>query len=70
MEKTMLGLLRLPPLLIIGIILAIAAFLVYRIVATGMAHPLTIILLILLAFVLVRVLFKMRHTVKESESDE
>jgi hypothetical protein len=66
----MLGLLRLPPLLIIAIILAIAAFLVYRIVAAGTAHPLTIILLILLAFVLVRVLFKMRHTVQESESEE
>ncbi len=66
----MLGLLRLPPLLIIGIILAIAAYLVYRIVAAGTVHPLTIILLILLAFVLVRVLFKMRHPVQESESDE
>jgi hypothetical protein len=55
----MLGLLRLPPLLIIGIILAIATYLVYRIVAAGTAHPLTIILLILLAFVLVRVLFKL-----------
>jgi hypothetical protein len=66
----MLGLLRLPPLLMIGIILAIADYLVYRIVAAGTAHPLTIILLVLLAFVLVRVLFKMRHTVQESESEE
>jgi ABC-type siderophore export system fused ATPase/permease subunit len=65
----MLGLLRLPPFLIIGIILALAAYLVYRIVTVGTAHPLTIILLILLAFVLVRVLFKMRHTAQESESD-
>ena len=66
----MLGLLRLPPLLIIGIILALAAYLVYRIVAAGTVQPLTIILLTLLALVLGRVLFKMRHTVKESESDE
>ena len=66
----MLGFLRLPPLLVIGIILALAAFLVYRIIADGTAHPLTIILLIVLTFVLVRVLFKMWQTQKESKSVE
>jgi hypothetical protein len=66
----MLGFLRLPPLLVIGIILALAAFLVYRIIADGTAHPLTIILLIVLTFVLVRVLFKMWQTKKESKSVE
>lgn len=66
----MLGLLRLPPLLTLGIILALAAYLVYRIVSAGTAQPLTIILLALLAFALLRVLLKMRHKVQESESDE
>jgi len=50
--------------------LALAAFLVYRIVAAGTAQPLTIILLVLLAFALVRVLFKMWHKAQESEGDE
>ena len=66
----MLGLLRLPPLLTLGIMLALAAFLVYRIVAAGTAQPLTIILLVLLAFALVRVLFKMWYKAQESEGDE
>jgi hypothetical protein len=66
----MSGLLRLPPLLTLGIILALAAYLVYRIVTVGTAQPLTIILLILLALALVRVLFKMRRKAPESESDE
>lgn len=66
----MLGLLRLPPLLTLGIILTLAAYLVYRIVAAGTMQPLPIILLALLAFALVRVLFKMRHKVQESENDE
>jgi len=66
----MLGLLRLPPLLILGIILAIGAFLVYRIIAVGTDHPLAIILLILLAIVFVRVLFKLRHKAQENEGDE
>lgn len=66
----MLGLLRLPPLLTLGIILALSAYLVYRIVAAGKAQPLAIIFLVLLALALVRVLFKMRHKVQESESDE
>ncbi|GHO79045.1 hypothetical protein KSD_68160 [Ktedonobacter sp. SOSP1-85] len=59
-----------PPLLTLGIILALAAYLVYRMVAAGKAQPLTIILLALLAFVFLRVLFKMRHKVQENESDE
>ena len=66
----MLGLLRLPPLFTLGIILALAAYLVYRIVAAGTAQPLTIILLALLAFALLRTLFKMRHKAQESEGDE
>ena len=63
-------LLRLPPLFTLGIILALAAYLVYRIVAAGTAQPLTIILLALLAFALLRTLFKMRHKAQESEGDE
>jgi predicted ABC-type exoprotein transport system permease subunit len=65
----MVGLLRLPPLLVLVIVLAIMAYLVYHIVATGTVQPLTIILLVLLGFALVRVLFRMRRKAQESESE-
>ncbi|HEX6556572.1 MAG TPA: hypothetical protein VF026_27675 [Ktedonobacteraceae bacterium] len=65
----MVGLLRLPPLLVLVIVLAIMAYLVYHIVATGTVQPLTIILLVLLGFALVRVLLRMRRKSQESQSE-
>jgi hypothetical protein len=66
----MLGLLRLPPLLVLVIVLAVAAYLVYHIAATGTVQPLTIILLVLCGFGFVRTLFRMRRKVQVGESDE
>ena len=63
-------LLQLPPLLTLVIVLAVAAYVVYHIVSTGTVQPLTIIILIILGFGLVRSLFRMRRKVqKESESE-
>lgn len=66
----MIGLLRLPPLAALVIVLALAAYLVYRIASTGRVQPLTIIFLAVLVFALVRILFRMRRKVPESEGDE
>ncbi|RAQ93987.1 hypothetical protein A4R35_00485 [Thermogemmatispora tikiterensis] len=66
----MTGLLRLPPLLSMGIIVALAAYLVYRLVHAGTLQPLTIILLALLAFIFVRLLFRLRSRGNESESND
>ena len=65
----MLGLLRLPPLLTLVILLAVVAYLVYHITATGTVQPLAIIVLVLCGFGLVRTLFRMRRKVEESQSE-
>jgi Flp pilus assembly protein TadB len=52
------------------IVLAVAAYVVYHIVSTGTVQPLTIILLILLGFGLVRSLFRMRRKVQEESESE
>lgn len=66
----MIGLLRLPPLLALGIVLALVAYLVYHIASTGKVQPLVIIFLAVLAFALARIVFRMRHKAPESEGDE
>jgi Flp pilus assembly protein TadB len=65
----MLGLLRLPPLLTLVIVLAVAAYLVYDIASTATVQPLTIIVLVLCGFALIRVLFSMWRKPQESESE-
>jgi F0F1-type ATP synthase assembly protein I len=62
--------LRLPPFLTLVIVLAVAAYVVYHIVSTGKVQPLTIILLILLGFGLVRSLFRMWRKVREESESE
>ena len=64
------ALLQLPPLLTLVIVLAVAAYVIYHIVSTGTVQPLTIIILILLGFGLVRSLFRMRRKVQEESESE
>ena len=66
----MLGLLRLPPPLLIAILLAIAGYTVYRIVEAGKIQPLPIIILVVLAFALVRVVWRMVRKPQVSEDAE
>jgi Flp pilus assembly protein TadB len=66
----MLGLLRLPPLLTLVIVLAVAAYVVYHLVSTATVQPLAIIVLVLLGFGLVRSLFRMRHNVQQGSESE
>jgi|GraSoiStandDraft_36_1057302.scaffolds.fasta_scaffold1095998_1 hypothetical protein len=66
----MLGLLRLPPLPSLVILLAIAAFVVYRIASNGSVQPLEIIILIILGFALIRTLLRMRPKVQGSENED
>jgi hypothetical protein len=65
----MLDLLRLPPLLMLVIVLAVLAYLVYHIAATGTVQPLTIIFLVLLGFALFRVLFRILRKPQVDENE-
>lgn len=65
----MLALLRLPPLVMLVIVLALAAFVVYHITAVGRPQPLTVIALLVLGLASVRILWRMRHKSQERERD-
>jgi hypothetical protein len=65
----MLSLLRVPPLARLVIVLAAGAYVVYRIASIGTVQPLTLIALVLLAFAVVRDLYRMRRTSQENEND-
>ena len=60
-------LLRLPPLITLVSVLAVAAYVIYHFVSTGTAQPLAIIALIVLCFGLV--LRMRRKAQQERESD-
>lgn len=66
----MLRLLRLPTLLIVAIILAVAGYLIYRMVDAGKVQPLPVIVSILLAFLLIRVLLRMRRKEQADANDD
>jgi hypothetical protein len=65
----MLGLLRLPPLLVLVGVLAIMAYLAYHIAVTRTVQPLTIVFLVLLGFALIRVVFRIRRKPQEDEGE-
>lgn len=51
------------------ILLIVLAFLIYQIVTAHTVQPLTIIILIVVVFALIRVLFRMRSKVPGDESE-
>ena len=65
-----MGLLGLPPRLMVVIALAVVAYLVYHIVSSGKVQPLAIIFLVLAVFALVRSLFRLRRKVQASENED
>lgn len=64
------ALLGIPPRFMLVIILAIAAYVVYRMVSTETTHTMSIIILVLLGIVLVRTLFRMRPKAKVQEDED
>src|SRR5262249_34902991 len=68
---TMIRLLGLSPRVTLVIVGAVLAYVVYRVASTGTVQPLTIILLIVQGFALVRVLWRLRgsRTAPEDDND-
>ncbi len=61
--------LRLPPLFVLVVVLALAAYMVYHMASTGDVQPVAVIILLFLGFVLIQILFGMMRKSDESESE-
>ncbi len=64
----MLGLLHLPPVPSLVILFAIMALIFYAIVSTGSVQPLEIVGLVVIGFAVIRLLFRLWHSGRESRS--
>jgi hypothetical protein len=63
------ALLGLPPLLTLAIVLAVAAYIVFRIVSTGRVQPLEIVILVVLGLGFVRSLYRISIQRKAQASE-